>query len=101
MCWSCTVVDRMQGGKDKLEAEGVKSFSLVNVDTSLFKTAFDMGIINKKQLDMLNKFFADADGSMKEFLIAHPEFLENSLNGDEKTKKRAQLLVDNNLYGLN
>ena len=101
MCWSCTVVDRMQGGKDKLEAHGVKSFSLVNVDTSLFKTAFDMGIINKKQLDMLNKFFADADGSMKEFLIAHPEFLENSLNGDEKTKKRAQLLVDNNLYGLN
>lgn len=101
MCWSCTVVDRMQGGKDKLEAQGVKSFSLVNVDTSLFKTAFDMGIINKKQLDMLNKFFADADGSMKEFLIAHPEFLENSLNGDEKTKKRAQLLVDNNLYGLN
>lgn len=101
MCWSCTVVDRMQGGKDKLEAEGVKSFSLVNVDTSLFKTAFDMGIINKKQLDMLNKFFADADGSMKEFLIAHPEFLENSLNSDEKTKKRAQLLVDNNLYGLN
>ncbi len=101
MCWSCTVVDRMQGGKDKLEAEGVKSFSLVNVDTSLFKTAFDMGIINKKQLDMLNKFFADADGSMKEFLIAHPEFLEDSLNSDEKTKKRAQLLVDNNLYGLN
>ena len=91
----------MQGGKDKLEAQGVKSFSLVNVDTSLFKTAFDMGIINKKQLDMLNKFFADADGSMKEFLIAHPEFLENSLNGNEKTKKRAQLLVDNNLYGLN
>ncbi len=101
MYWSCTVVDRMQGGKDKLEAQGVKSFSLVNVDTSLFKTAFDMGIVNKKQLDMLNKFFADADGSMKEFLIAHPEFLENSLNGDEKTKKRAQLLVDNNLYGLN
>lgn len=101
MCWSCTVVDRMQGGKDKLEAQGVKSFSLVNVDTSLFKTAFDMGIINKKQLDMLSKFFADADGSMKEFLIAHPEFLENSLNGDKKTKKRAQLLVDNNLYGLN
>ena len=101
MCWSCTVVDRMQGGKDKLEAQGVKSFSLVNVDTSLFKTAFDMGIINKKQLDMLNKFFADADGSMKEFLIAHPEFLENSLNGNEKTKERAQLLVDNNLYGLN
>ena len=101
MYWSCTVVDRMQGGKDKLEAQGVKSFSLVNVDTSLFKTAFDMGIINKKQLDMLNKFFADADGSMKEFLIAHPEFLENSLNGNEKTKKRAQLLVDNNLYGLN
>ena len=100
MCWSCVVVDRMQGGKDKLEAEGVKALSLVNVDSNLFKTAFDMGIINDNQLQLLNSFFADPDGSMKDFLVSHPEFLENALNSDEKTKKRAKLLVDGNLYGL-
>ena len=32
ICWSCVVVDRMQGGKDKIEADGVKSLSLVLVD---------------------------------------------------------------------
>ena len=30
--WSCVVVDRMQGGKAKIEEKGVKSLSLVNGD---------------------------------------------------------------------
>lgn len=98
--WSCVVVDRMQGGKEKLEAEGVKSLSLVNVDTNLFKSAFDMGIINNIQLELLNKFFESPDDCMREFLINHPEFIENALNSDEKTKKRAKLLVDGNLYNI-
>lgn len=99
--WSCVVVDRMQGGKDKIEAEGVKSLSLVQVDKNLFKKAFDLNIINESQLAMLNGFFENPDETMKQFLIDHPEFLENSLKADEKTRKRAQLLVDSNLYGLN
>ena len=36
---SCCVVDRMQGGKEKIEEKGVKSLSLVQVDNSLFKEA--------------------------------------------------------------
>lgn len=101
MCWSCSVVDRMQGGKAKIEEKGIKAYSLVNVDTGLFAKALEMGIINNNQLELLNGFFADPDGTMKNFLTQHPEFLEDSLNSDEKTKKRAQLLIDNNLYGLN
>jgi len=101
ICWSCVVVDRMQGGKDKIENEGVKSLSLVQVDKNLFKNALDLNIINESQLEMLNGFFEEPDETMKQFLIDHPEFLENSLNADEKTRKRAQLLVDSNLYGLN
>ena len=101
MCWSCVVVDRMQGGKDKIEAESVKSLSLVQVDKNLFKKAFDLNIINEAQLDMLDGFFENPDETMKQFLIDHPEFLENSLHADEKTKKRAQLLISSNLYGLN
>lgn len=100
ICWSCVVVDRMQGGKDKIEAEGIKSLSLVQVDTELFKKALDMGIINETQLEMLNGFFKDPDNTMREFLINHPEFLENALQADEKTQKRARLLVDGNLYNL-
>ena len=101
ICWSCVVVDRMQGGKDKIEAEGVKSLSLVQVDKNLFKRAHELNIINESQVAMLDAFFENPDESMKQFLIDHPEFLKNSLNADEKTRKRAQLLVDGNLYGLN
>ena len=101
ICWSCVVVDRMQGGKAVIEAEGVKSLSLVQVDKDLFKKALDLNIINDAQVSMLNGFFENPDETMKQFLIDHPEFLEDSLNSDEKTKKRAQLLIDSNLYGLN
>ena len=101
LLWTCYVVDRKQGGTEKIEAEGIKVLPLVNVDVSLFKHAFESNIINESQLEMLNKFFANPDETMKEFLIQHPEFLENALNADEKTKKRAQLLIDGDLYGLN
>lgn len=100
ICWSCVVVDRMQGGKDKIEAEGIKSLSLVNIDEKLFQKALDLKIINENQLQMLNNFFKDPDGTMRQFLIDHPEFLKNALNSDEKTKKRARLLVGGNLYNL-
>lgn len=101
ICWSCVVVDRIQGGKAKIEAEGVKSFSLVNVDNTLFETAFKNNIINENQLNMLKEFFKDPDNTMKQFLINHPDFLENALNSDKKIAQRAKLLIDGNLYGLN
>lgn len=100
ICWSCVVVDRMQGGKEKLADKNVKSLSLANVDSNLFRKALEMGVINTTQLEMLEGFFANPDETMRNFLINHPEFLENALNSDEKTKKRAQLLVDGNLYNL-
>ena len=101
MAWSCCVVDRMQGGQEKIESDGVKAFSLVKVDESLFNTALEHGIINEKQLEMLNGFFANPDETMRNFLINHPDFLKNALNSDEKTKKRAKLLIEGDLYGLN
>ncbi len=100
ICWSCSVVDRMQGGKEKLEAEGITSLSLVNIDHSLFEKALSLKIINENQLNMLDGFFKDPDGTMRQFLIDHPEFLENALHADEKTQKRAKLLVDGHLYNL-
>lgn len=101
MCWSCVVVDRMQGGTEKIEEKGILPLSLVKVDKSLFEKAVDMNIINKAQQEMLNDFFENPDETMKNFLVNHPEFIDDSLNSDEKTAKRAKLLVENNLYGLN
>ena len=100
--WSVFAVDRMQGGTETLKNDGVKVYSLLQIDNTLFNKAFDLGIINNEQLSMLENFKKDPDGSMKEFLIKHPEFLENSLNSDNsKTQKRAKLLVEQNIYGLN
>lgn len=100
MKWSVAVVDRMQGGGEKMKEKGVIPFSLVQVDKTLFETAKTMGIISEIQQDMLNGFFENPDETMKQFLIEHPEFLENALNSDEKTVKRAKLLVEQDLYGL-
>ena len=49
---------------------------------------------------MLKGFYKDPYTTMRNFLLNHPEFLENSLKSDEKTIKRAKLLIDNNLYNL-
>ena len=87
--WSIFAVDRMQGGTETLTNDGVKVHSLLQIDDSLFTTAKELGVINDEQLTMLREFKKDPDGSMKQFLIDHPEFLQNALNSDnEKTVKK-------------
>ena len=98
--WSLSVIDRMQGGAELLKENGVKSLSIAKVDSSLFAKALDLGIIGNKQFEMLSKFIKNPDGIMREFLIAHPEFIENSLKSDEKTRSRAQMCIDNNFYNI-
>ena len=100
--WSAVIFDRMQGGDDLLKENRIESLSLIKVDTALFEKALELGIINENQLGMLKRFTADPDGSMKEFLLAHPSFLQDSLNSDnERTAKRAKLCIANNIYGIN
>ncbi|MCF0125205.1 MAG: orotate phosphoribosyltransferase [Clostridia bacterium] len=101
ICWSCAAVDRAQGGKEVLANENIKTISIVDVDSSTFKKAFELNFINEKQLEMIEQYIKSPDDTMKNFLINHPDFLNNALNSDEKTKKRAKLLIDGNLYNLN
>lgn len=98
--WSTVVVDRMQGGKEKLEIANIKSLSMINIDESLFESALSMDIINESQFSMLKNFYENPDETMRNFLIEHPEFLENALASDEKTASRAKLCIDSNLYNL-
>lgn len=100
--WSIFAVDRMQGGTETLTNDGVKVHSLLQIDDSLFTTAKELGVINDEQLTMLRNFKKDPDGSMKQFLIDHPEFIENAKNSDNpKTVKRVNTLIEQNIYGLN
>lgn len=95
------IIDRNQGGKENLAEVGVKSHALATVDKNLFNHALELGFITQNQLDFINKYFDNPDGTMKEFLIEHPEFVENSLKStNERTLKRVHTMIDEDLYGL-
>jgi len=98
--WSLVAVDRQQGGYESLKDAGVESYSLVNIDNSLFDKALELNIINEAQRDTLYKFKENPDETMRNFLIEHPEFIEESLNSNEKSAKRAKLCLDSNIYNL-
>ncbi|MCI9016371.1 MAG: orotate phosphoribosyltransferase [Clostridia bacterium] len=97
---SLALVDRMQGGSKRLEDLGIKSYAMVKIDEDLFNMALQKNIINERQFNMLIDFYHDPDGSMREFLISHPNFIKNALSSDKKTAERAKLCVDGNLYSL-
>ena len=100
LVWSLVLVDRMQGGKERLQDLGIRSFSIAQIDESLFKVAFEKGIIDEAQFELVKKFIEDPDGSMEKFVKEHPEFIENALNSDAKTAASAQLCIDSHFYGL-
>lgn len=95
---SVVVVDRKQGGEELLAGAGVRSFAMVSIDKNLFDRVLEMGLISKEQYNMIINYTANPKESMKKFLKEHPEFLENALNSDEKTKERARLCIDKKIY---
>ena len=100
--WALVIVDRNQGGADVLAEHDVKSLNLFKIDEHFFDKALELGRINETQLEMLKAYTQDPDGCMRQFLIDHPSYVDDALNGsDEKTAKRAKLLIEGNLYGLN
>lgn len=94
------VVDRMQGGKEKLAEQKVSEYAMVNIDQSLFDKALSLGVVNEQQHKMLMDFFHNPDATMETFLKEHPEFMENALHSDEKTIARAKLCLDSDFYHL-
>ena len=100
--WSVFMVDRMNGGTKTLSDCGVEVHSLLQINDDLFVKALELGIINDEQLSMLRDFTKDPDGSMKDFLISHPEFIDDALKSDNsRTLKRVNTLIEQNIYGLN
>jgi orotate phosphoribosyltransferase len=100
LVWSLVLVDRMQGGKERLEDLGIKSYSVTQIDEALFQVAFEKGIIDEAQFELVREFIKDPEGSMETFVKEHPEFIEQSLHADAKTAGRAQLCIDSHFYNL-
>lgn len=98
--WSVVVVDRKQGGDKLLAQHGVQSFSLIGIEKELFDQALSMELINREQYQMVVDYIESPKETMKKFLTNHPEFMENALQADDKTKERARLCMEKNFYGL-
>ena len=98
--WSVVVVDRLQGGEKVLNNYGIKSLAMVGIDKKLFDNALEMGYINVEQHKMIINYIDNPKESMRSFLIEHPEFLNNALAADEKTRERAELCISKNIYSL-
>jgi hypothetical protein len=95
---SVVVVDRLQGGGELLERNNVCSFAMVSIGKCFFDNTLEMGLIGNGQYDMLLKYKANPRESMKTFLREHPEFLENALKSDDKTRERARLCIEKEIY---
>ncbi len=101
LIWALSVVDRMQGGKQRLEDLGLKSYSLVSIDESLFQMAFEKGMIDDSQFQLVLDYIKDPEGSMEKFVKEHPEFIEASLDSAANKKDgRVQLCINSHFYGL-
>ncbi|MGY8823028.1 MAG: orotate phosphoribosyltransferase [Candidatus Latescibacterota bacterium] len=100
--YSANVVDRGQGGIEALTQKGVPSSALLRVDEALFSRLVEAGRIDETQASLLGAYFRDPQAAMRSFLEEHPQFLRAALEGeDERTRARAQLLVDEDIYQLN
>jgi orotate phosphoribosyltransferase len=93
------VIDRMQGGKELLQKNDIRLCALVNIDVNLYEQALERGLINNEQLEMLRDYYKNPHGSMKEFLLKNPKFLQKTLEAGGKNAERAALCVENKIYG--
>ena len=100
MKFSLVVIDRLQGGAEKLNCAGVESHALMNVDKALFDGALEGKHITTEQHEMLMNYLDRPTETMREFLMEHPEFLEHSLKADPKTAERAKICIEQNIYDL-
>lgn len=98
--WSVVVVDRKQGGGEFLKSRNISLYPMVSVDKVLFDLAKSLGLINEVQYQLILDYIKNPKEAMGDFLLRHPEFLENALNGDEKTKERAKLCLEKNFYDI-
>ena len=97
---SLVVIDRVQGGEQKLSSLGINHHALAAIDIGLFETALEQQLISLPQYKMVAAFIDNPHDSMREFLITHPDFMHSALSGDERTAGRARLCLEKDIYGI-
>ncbi len=92
--YSLAVVDRDQGGREKLAEADIPLRTLVKVDGSLFEYAVAQGKLTAAQGEMAQAFLADPDAFMRDFLRAHPDYLQRQIALGGKAKERAERCIE-------
>lgn len=88
------VVDRKQNGKAVLTSLGVNMETLTAVDKELFDEALANGSINEAQYQLVLQFLKDPDQYMKDFIKAHPTFIDDQIKLGGKNEQRARLAIE-------
>lgn len=100
MKYDLVVVDRRQGGAEKLAELGVSHHAMIGIDKALFDRALSMGMISAEQYGLIMRYMRDPKGAMREFLLSHPAFIKEALGSGGKTAERAELCVEKDFYGI-
>lgn len=96
-----SIVDRNQGGERFFSSRNIELYSLIKIDSLFFKKAKEQKYITSEQNLLIEKYLDDPDATMKDFILKNPDFITNVLNENSKDSKKAQLLINNNIYGGN
>lgn len=96
---SLVVVDRNQGGRALLETHNIRSHALCGINFELFVKAAELGCISPAQCVMVKEYLENPDLAMKNFVKAHPDFMDHALyHSDAKTAERAKLCIEKGFY---
>jgi broad specificity phosphatase PhoE/orotate phosphoribosyltransferase len=98
--WSVSVVDRMQGGAEVLHSNNIEQYAMIYIDKKMFDMALDIKVISDEQHKIIVDYLRNPWETMRNFLKEHPEFLKNSLKSDPKTRERAGICIDKDIYKL-
>jgi orotate phosphoribosyltransferase len=100
--YAFNVVDRNQGGAQEIKKEGIAVQAGVIFDNQFLKQSLAIGYLNQNQYEVLTEYIKNPDQTMKSFLENNPNFIEQALtSADSKIRERAQLCLNQNIYGLN
>ncbi|MGI6546165.1 MAG: orotate phosphoribosyltransferase [Fastidiosipilaceae bacterium] len=88
------VVDRDQDGSSILEQQGVRLISLAVVSTSLFADALAAGLIDERQMALIEGYTRDPIAFVKDFVAENPDFLHAEIAKGGKNKERAERLLE-------
>ncbi|MGN0774407.1 MAG: orotate phosphoribosyltransferase [Candidatus Ventricola sp.] len=93
IAYSLAVVDRDQGGSEILAKADCPLTTLVTIKPELFEQAKALGRVTDAQVALVNSFIADPDKFMRDFLLAHPDFLAGEIAKGGKSAQRAELCI--------